>query len=101
VTPADLVEECIRTARDVDPAVQSIVDALTEERAALEAIRDRLHTFEELVPIQVRMVVQITTSASRLRLAAHKHVNTELTLWAVDEDLALSTLLLRFASVSR
>ena len=63
---ADLVEECIRTARDMDPAVQSIADALTEERAALETIRDRIHTTEELVPIQVRMTVQNSANASRL-----------------------------------
>ena len=54
---ADVMEDCIRTARDIDPAVQSIVDALQEERSALEAMRRRPHTAEERaehVPIQAR-----------------------------------------------
>jgi hypothetical protein len=51
---ADLVENCKQTAGDLEPAVQSIVDALSAEHAVLEATLQRPHTAEELIPIQAR-----------------------------------------------
>ena len=71
--PADLVEDCVQTARDMDPAVQSIADTLTEARAALEAIRGRPHTVEELAPIQVRVGCRLGETASRIASSIRKH----------------------------
>ena len=54
---SDLAEDCIRTAGDMDPAVQAVVDSLAETRSELEAICHGPHTAEDLIPFQVRIAV--------------------------------------------